>query len=53
MSDDLTEVQTAVVPDGYVINLWQRGFGRTADLLRAGGERAGTTRWVAGVSFWF
>ena len=29
MSDDLTEVQAAVVPDGYVINLWQRGFGRT------------------------
>ena len=29
MSDDLTEVQEAVVPDGYVINLWQRGFGRT------------------------
>lgn len=29
MSDDLTEGQTAVVPEGYVINLWQRGFGRT------------------------
>jgi len=29
MSDDLTEVQAAVVPDGYEINLWQRGFGRT------------------------
>jgi acyl-coenzyme A thioesterase PaaI-like protein len=29
MSDDLTEGQTAVVPDGFVINLWQRGFGRT------------------------
>ena len=29
MSDDLTEVQAAVVPDGFVINLWQRGFGRT------------------------
>ena len=29
MSDDLTPVQAAVVPDGYVINLWQRGFGRT------------------------
>ena len=29
MSDDLTEVQSAVVPDGFVINLWQRGFGRT------------------------
>jgi acyl-coenzyme A thioesterase PaaI-like protein len=29
MSDDLTEAQAAVVPDGYVINLWQRGFGRT------------------------
>ncbi len=28
MSDDLTEVQSAVVPDGFVINLWQRGFGR-------------------------
>lgn len=29
MSDDLTEVQAAVIPDGFVINLWQRGFGRT------------------------
>lgn len=29
MSDDLTPGQAAVVPDGYVINLWQRGFGRT------------------------
>ena len=29
MSDDLTEEQAAVVPDGYVINLRQRGFGRT------------------------
>jgi uncharacterized protein (TIGR00369 family) len=29
MSDDLTPVQAAVVPDGYQINLWQRGFGRT------------------------
>ena len=29
MSDDLTEVQTAIVPDGFVINLWNRGFGRT------------------------
>ena len=29
MSDDLTEVQAAVVPDGFVINLWQRGFCRT------------------------
>lgn len=29
MSDDLTPVQAAVVPDGFVINLWQRGFGRT------------------------
>jgi len=29
MSDDLTSNQAAVVPDGFVINLWQRGFGRT------------------------
>ncbi len=29
MSDDLTEGQSAVIPDGFVINLWQRGFGRT------------------------
>lgn len=29
MSDDLTPGQAAVIPDGYVINLWQRGFGRT------------------------
>lgn len=29
MTDDLTESQAAVVPDGFVINLWQRGFGRT------------------------
>lgn len=29
MSDDLTPNQTAVVPDGFVLNLWQRGFGRT------------------------
>lgn len=29
MSDDLTKSQTAVVPDGFVVNLWQRGFGRT------------------------
>ncbi|MCC7268085.1 MAG: PaaI family thioesterase [Caulobacteraceae bacterium] len=29
MSDDLTPSQAAVVPEGYEINLWQRGFGRT------------------------
>ena len=29
MSDDLTELQTAIVPEGFVINLWNRGFGRT------------------------
>jgi len=29
MSDDLTPNQAAVVPDGFVINLWRRGFGRT------------------------
>ncbi len=28
-------------------------FGKTADLLRASGERAQQTRWVAGVRFWF
>ncbi len=28
-------------------------FGQTADLARADGERAGETRWVAGVRFWF
>nr|WP_245896274.1 copper resistance protein B [Ottowia oryzae] len=45
------EITPQIAP--YVGVEWQRGFGRTADLLRAGGERAGTTRWVAGVSFWF
>ena len=29
MSDDLTVGQTADVPEGFVINLWQHGFGRT------------------------
>jgi len=29
MSDSLTPVQAAVVPEGYVISPWQRGFGRT------------------------
>lgn len=28
-------------------------FGRTADLVRAEGERGSQTRWVAGVRFWF
>jgi len=28
-------------------------FGQTADLARAAGDRAETTRWVAGVRFWF
>ncbi|QNM96770.1 copper resistance protein B [Chitinimonas koreensis] len=28
-------------------------FGKTADLVRASGERAQETRWVAGVRFWF
>lgn len=28
-------------------------FGRTADLVRAAGEKADETRWVAGVRFWF
>ncbi len=28
-------------------------FGQTADLARADGEKAGETRWVAGVRFWF
>ncbi len=45
------EITPQIAP--YVGVQWQRGFGRTADLLRAGGERTGTTRWVAGVSFWF
>ncbi len=37
----------------YVGVEWQRSFGRTADFLRASGERASQTRWVAGLSFWF
>lgn len=28
MSDDLTEAQTAVIPDGYTTLNWTRGFGR-------------------------
>ncbi|CCN17620.1 copper resistance protein B [Bordetella bronchiseptica] len=28
-------------------------FGKTADFVRASGERAQETRWVAGVRFWF
>jgi acyl-coenzyme A thioesterase PaaI-like protein len=28
MSDDFSPQQAAVVPDGFVVNLWQRGFGR-------------------------
>ncbi|TXK28583.1 copper resistance protein B [Ottowia sp. GY511] len=45
------EVTPQIAP--YVGVEWQRGFGRTAELLRAGGERASHTRWVAGLSFWF
>jgi copper resistance protein B len=37
----------------YVGVQWQRGFGRTADLRHASGQRAGGTRWLAGLSFWF
>ena len=29
MSDALTEAQAAVAPEGYVMEPWQRGFGRT------------------------
>jgi acyl-coenzyme A thioesterase PaaI-like protein len=29
MSDDLNPVQAAIAPEGYVLNVWQRGFGRT------------------------
>jgi copper resistance protein B len=28
-------------------------FGQTADMARDAGERAGETRWVAGLRFWF
>lgn len=28
MSDDLTPLQAPVIPEGFVVNLWQRGFGR-------------------------
>jgi len=28
MSDDLTESQTAVIPDGFAVLNWTRGFGR-------------------------
>ena len=45
------EITPQIAP--YVGVEWQRGFGRTAELLRASGERASNTRWVAGLSFWF
>lgn len=45
------EITPQIAP--YVGVEWQRGFGRTAELLRASGERASSTRWVAGLSFWF
>ena len=45
------EITPQIAP--YVGVEWQRGFGRTAELLRAGGDRASHTRWVAGLSFWF
>lgn len=45
------EITPQIAP--YVGVEWQRGFGRTADLLRASGGRPSSTRWVAGLSFWF
>ncbi|AOU97880.1 hypothetical protein BI364_07805 [Acidihalobacter yilgarnensis] len=37
----------------YVGVEWAGKFGETADLARAAGEPARTTRWVAGLHFWF
>lgn len=35
MSDDLTPLQAPVIPEGFVVNLWQRGFGRMIGPLYA------------------
>ncbi len=45
------EITRQVAP--YVGVEWQHSFGRTRDFVRAAGERASPTRWVAGLSFWF
>ncbi|HQQ71994.1 MAG TPA: copper resistance protein B [Alicycliphilus sp.] len=45
------EVTRQIAP--YVGVEWQHSFGRTRDFVRAAGDRASQTRWVAGVSFWF
>ncbi len=37
----------------YIGVEWSGRFGETADLARAAGERARSTRYVAGVRFWF
>lgn len=41
MSDALTESQAAVLPDGYVMQPWQRGFGRTVGPFYARREANG------------
>ena len=37
----------------YIGYEWSRRHGRSADLMRAAGEPASESRWVAGVRFWF
>lgn len=37
----------------YIGVVWRQRFGRTADLYRAQGERAGDLQFVAGFHFWF
>ncbi|HET6913364.1 MAG TPA: copper resistance protein B [Rhodanobacteraceae bacterium] len=37
----------------YVGVAWQQHYGRTADLVRAQGERAGSVQFVAGLRLWF
>jgi copper resistance protein B len=37
----------------YVGMVWHRAFGKTADLNKMRGERAGTVRLLGGVRMWF
>jgi acyl-coenzyme A thioesterase PaaI-like protein len=43
MSDDLTEAQTAVIPAGFSVLNWTRGFGRQIGPLYEKHEPQGTT----------
>lgn len=45
------EIRREIAP--YVGVEWGRKFGQTADFVRAAGNDASETRWLAGVRFWF